>query len=163
MTPFPETVSELIFLFVRHFDVVNQWTHAWQHGISSRWWNIIVRMSVVLNRTVVDSQYWRHLMVFNSGYWPDWSIKIGQVTMLLVVCQLTNISNGHPTVFRDYGCFHWLRWTSQRVFCGCTVQCERSTFWGSLCFLRCLSSSIMYKIKCSDCRGPFLLVRPAET
>ena len=58
-------------------------------------WNMIVRMNVVLNRTVtvvVDSDWgfdnlwgshlqsqkrvvYLQLMVLNSGYWPDWSIK----------------------------------------------------------------------------------------
>ena len=163
MTPFPETVSELIFLFVPHFDVVNHWTHAWQHGISSRWWNIIVRMSVVLNRTVVESQYWRHLMVFNSGYWPDWSIKIGQVTMLLVVCQLTNISNGHPTVFRDCLRFPLIEVDFTAGLLWLHSPMREKHFLGFLSVSCAVSHLVVYKIKCCDCRGPFLLLRPAET
>lgn len=53
-------------------------------------WNMIIWVSVILNVTVVDSDWcfdnlsWSHLQsqckcitsVFNSGYWPDWSFKL---------------------------------------------------------------------------------------
>ena len=55
-----------------------------------RRWNMIIWVSVILNMTVVDSDWcfdnlcWSHLKgqskciisVFNYGYWPDWSFKL---------------------------------------------------------------------------------------